>query len=496
MELGERQIAPTLAGIREDHVARYRWVAPRLAGKRVIDAGCGIGYGSLILAEAGCNVLAVDNCEEALDYAMEHYQHDNITYINEDLTRFTRQPIYDAVVCFEVLEHLKAPGMVLANLATMVPDIFVSVPNEDVFPWNHVKFHERHYTAGQFEGLLNDGGWEVQEWFGQKNKRGGVMPRICGRTLIAVAKHWTGRDNRGQFVSGGMKTDTHKQLPPPPAPPPKRVAIVAMGKSKSSYFENAATGGGRHTEWDEVWAINSTGGIIQHDRLVHMDDVLVQEARTALNPEVKGILGWLEKHPGPVYTSTTSGDVLEKAVEIRTALGSGQNLKTEGMTHEEVVERSQETIDHLEDMAPRYDRYPGLVSFPLREVIESTGAPYLNNTCAMAIAYAIHIGVKCISLFGVDFTYPDAHISEKGRGCCEFLLGLAASRGIEIKVPIGSTLMDANVDQKFYGYDAWHLAVEQTRGGGVNIIKTPKDLPTAEEMEERYRKIPKELERQ
>ena len=58
MEQGERQVAPTLDGFREDHLARYHFAAQRLAGKKVVDAGCGVGYGSFILAEAGCNVLA------------------------------------------------------------------------------------------------------------------------------------------------------------------------------------------------------------------------------------------------------------------------------------------------------------------------------------------------------------------------------------------------------------------------------------------------------
>jgi hypothetical protein len=40
--------------------------------------------------------------------------------------------------------------------------------------------------------------------------------------------------------------------------------------------------------------------------------------------------------------------------------------------------------------------------------------------------------VKKISLFGMDFTYPNAHDAEKGRACVEFWLGIAAARGIEL----------------------------------------------------------------
>jgi len=50
---GERQVSPTLDGIRKDHLARYKWAAKRLSGC-VYDIGCGIGYGSKILGDAEC----------------------------------------------------------------------------------------------------------------------------------------------------------------------------------------------------------------------------------------------------------------------------------------------------------------------------------------------------------------------------------------------------------------------------------------------------------
>jgi hypothetical protein len=62
-------------------------------------------------------------------------------------------------------------------------------------------------------------------------------------------------------------------------------------------------------------------------------------------------------------------------------------------------------------------------------VINSCGMAYLNNTGACAVAYAVHIGVKKISLFGCDYTYPNVHDAEKGRACLEFHLGIAKAAG-------------------------------------------------------------------
>jgi hypothetical protein len=41
---------------------------------------------------------------------------------------------------------------------------------------------------------------------------------------------------------------------------------------------------------------------------------------------------------------------------------------------------------------------------------------YFNSTAAYAVAYAVAIGVEQITLFGFDFTYPNAHQAEQGRG--------------------------------------------------------------------------------
>ena len=74
-----RQEAPTLAGIRDDCKARYRYAAAEARRRNLawaFDVGCGVGYGSWILAEeAGLVVFAYDRDEPAIDYGEEHYRH-------------------------------------------------------------------------------------------------------------------------------------------------------------------------------------------------------------------------------------------------------------------------------------------------------------------------------------------------------------------------------------------------------------------------------------
>jgi hypothetical protein len=200
--------------------------------------------------------------------------------------------------------------------------------------------------------------------------------------------------------------------------------------------------GGRKALCDEVWGINAVGGVIQCDRIFHMDDVRVQEARARAEPDsnIAKMADWLKTHPGPVYTSYVHPD------------------------------------------------YPGLVEYPLEDVINSSGFAYFNSTAAYAVAYAVHIGVKHISCFGFDFTYKNSHKAEKGRACVEFHLGIAKARGIEIGFPECTSLMDANapIDERIYGYDGFSLDFEGGGDSPVKVIKTAKDIPTASEIEKRY----------
>ena len=74
MNDGERQVAPTLDGIRRDHVARYEWAAKIIpAGSRVIDFACGVGYGTRVLCDAGHAAFGYDIDTEAHAYAVDHY---------------------------------------------------------------------------------------------------------------------------------------------------------------------------------------------------------------------------------------------------------------------------------------------------------------------------------------------------------------------------------------------------------------------------------------
>lgn len=188
MSARERLYATSLDDVRPDHLARYRWVAERLAGLRVIDAACGCGYGSAVLADAGCLVIGLDNSAEAIVFAQDNWKRPGARFAVADLMQ-VGLPAAEAVVSFETIEHLKRPKRFLRAALRAASILICSVPNERVVPFGEFsnRFHYRHYTQEQLESRLWKCGWAVSEWFGQADKQAPVTPGAEGRTIIAVA---------------------------------------------------------------------------------------------------------------------------------------------------------------------------------------------------------------------------------------------------------------------------------------------------------------------
>lgn len=449
---GERQVAQSVSGIRRDHVARYEWAAGRFGGKNIMDAGCGVGYGSKILARGGSAVIGVDASESAIQFARQHFNHDDrVQYQTGDVAKIEGQA--EVVVAFEVLEHLMKPELALRSWRAMAGRLVVSVPNEAAFPYRpEYVHHVRHYTRAELVVLLEANGWAVREWWGQEGPESEMEPDLEGRTLVAICE-------RSDAEPATLPVITAEDFALPGRPLPSRVAIIAMGGSYRNGIGQSITAGG-HRAWlpdGEVWTVNQMGGVIQHDRLFHMDDLRIQQKRAAFEAEnglmsgVVGMMGWLPSYPGPLYTSRAYAD------------------------------------------------FPGSVEYPLEWVGNQTGHAYFNNTVPYAIAFAIALGVKQVHLAGVDYTYSDPRMAakrERGRACVEYWISVAIAKQIQVTIAQESTLLDMNEMRpgvQYYGYDAeWVHGRFTAEGFSVSrVARREEDVPDGKEMHLRYSHDPR-----
>lgn len=432
LKSGERQVAPKIDRIRRDHVARYEWAAKTLPPKsHVIDLGCGVGYGVKILADAGHTACGVDCDKESIAYARRHYR-------NKKAPRRTVFSEGDA-------SELQVTGAVdavtcfevIEHLADPLP---VLLRARELAPVLLVSVPNEDVFPYRAEYSFHRRHYKRHELVGLLLRAGFTVEALWGQEGVdsEVGKGVEGRT----LIAQCRRIESQTQRP-------DHIAIVALGPTSALYMDAAKKAGNRKRFADFVISVNAMGSVIHSDLVFHMDDVRIQERRAAANPggNIAGLVEWLKTYKGRVMTGRGHPD------------------------------------------------YPHFEEFPLEDVLNRFGGGYINGTGAAALAYAIYLEPKEISLWGFDFTYPNAHKNEKGRACVEYWLGRAQERGILIGLPPSTSLMDSYEDSasdeaRIYGYDTMKVQIAPDPATGKFVVtKTPRpeeEWPTAEQVEAAY----------
>ncbi len=164
---GERYVPEADEGamIAAEHQSRYAWVAALASGRDVLDAGCGVGWGSVVLANASARrVVGLDIDELAITNARERAAADArehaaapTSFECGDLRALPFEDAsFDLIVCFEALEHVADPGRVLDELRRVLRPgglLAVSSPNRGVYPAGN-PFHLHELTSQELAAAL------------------------------------------------------------------------------------------------------------------------------------------------------------------------------------------------------------------------------------------------------------------------------------------------------------------------------------------------------
>jgi ubiquinone/menaquinone biosynthesis C-methylase UbiE len=179
--------------IRERQMAAYREALKHVQGRRVLEIGCGEGIGASVLSEEAASVIAIDYSDEALQAARAKYASGKIEF-----TKMEVPPIdlpdasIEAVVCFQMIEHLEQPGGLVAEIARVVKDngvaLIATVNKEEALSDNPYHLHE--FSADELEELLKSH-FESVEMYG-----------VYGDELFM--KYWV---NNRRWVNNFMRLD-------------------------------------------------------------------------------------------------------------------------------------------------------------------------------------------------------------------------------------------------------------------------------------------------
>ena len=127
--------------------------------QKVLEVGCGTGYGSFFLSKYFGEIKSIDIDPDAINYAKENYEASNLTYLHVDLLtdkEYVNKNLksFDVIICFEVIEHLDRQKALelMSILKKMKKDggiAYISTPNylpHEERTKNRQEVHIHEYT--------------------------------------------------------------------------------------------------------------------------------------------------------------------------------------------------------------------------------------------------------------------------------------------------------------------------------------------------------------
>lgn len=162
-------------GVRNDlfvaHASIYSFFSGFVAGKRVLDAACGTGYGSATMAVAGAvSVVGVDLDPRSLRYARRHFGRPNLQFRLADCERLEFPPgSFDLIVSSNTLEHLHHPELFLVgahHLLSAGGGLVVAVPpitdQQSLAEHHGIRYHRSNLSIGAWLTLFDASGWVAE----------------------------------------------------------------------------------------------------------------------------------------------------------------------------------------------------------------------------------------------------------------------------------------------------------------------------------------------
>lgn len=180
---------------------------------------------------------------------------------------------------------------------------------------------------------------------------------------------------------------------------PEHVCVLGLGPSLSQYLQ-LGLASAPFPKYDEIWTINMGARVLQHDVTFCMHDLKESEHR---NP------------PEADFYKTYDREYL--------------------------------TVAH-------YDEYPNSVAFPIKELMDRFNFHWMSGGIPYMIGYATLIGVKKLSLYGIDYDHPGSTGVEPGKDCTTAWAVIGMLAGLDIIIAQDSSFMDMRLPntKKFYGY--------------------------------------------
>lgn len=288
-----------------EHLARYRFAARFAGSARVLDAGCGSGYGAAELLKAA-SVTGFDISGEAVQHARRTFTRPHVHFLQAACEALPfAGASFDLVLAFEVIEHLAGWREMLAEARRVLGPagtLLVSTPNKAWYTESRAAagpnpYHVHEFEYAEFAAALRD--------------------------VFAHVHLWT--QNHSEAIAFIPASATSGALDAPADHSPETAHFFLAACSQSPIAETRAF----------AW-LPSAGNLLR-ERLQHI---------TLLESELEKKNGWLTETLESLATLEKEHEELQKAHDQSNAWANGLNGELE-VARGAIARLEAETTDRL-----------------------------------------------------------------------------------------------------------------------------------------------------
>ena len=89
------------------HLTRYNFANLFIKeNSEVLDAACGVGYGTSLISKKAKNIIGIDYSKAAIKFANQNYKNKKIKFIESNILNYKYPKKFDVIVSLETLEHI------------------------------------------------------------------------------------------------------------------------------------------------------------------------------------------------------------------------------------------------------------------------------------------------------------------------------------------------------------------------------------------------------
>lgn len=181
---GERYVPGIPGEIAHEHWHRYAFACRYVAGRRILDAACGEGYGSALMSRSAGTVIGVDLDTATLDHARRAYRAVcNLSFAAGSITTLPLpNASVDVITSFETVEHVDAADQrrMLAEFdRVLAPEglVVLSSPNRPQYSEARAyvnPFHRHELDRDELASLVS-AHFPALRWYRQRRYFGSAL---------------------------------------------------------------------------------------------------------------------------------------------------------------------------------------------------------------------------------------------------------------------------------------------------------------------------------